>query len=89
MAPIDKLLSLDMGTDDCLYRLCRDLDSTSTVIYVHLLSLDILPLDSLTYGPDLIKELRRIVPTWDEPWTTLTVSRTSRGGGGEGGGGGE
>lgn len=65
MAPVDKLLSLDMGTDDCLYRLRRDLDSTSTVIYVHLQALDILPLDSLTYGPDLIKDLRLNIPTWD------------------------
>lgn len=75
MAPVDKLLSLDMGTDDCLYRLRRDLDSTSTVVYVHLRTLNILPYNSLTYGPDLVKEFRRNVPNWDEAWTTLTVSR--------------
>ena len=79
MAPVDKLLSLDMGTDDCLYRLRRELSSTSTVIYVHLRTLSILPADSLTYGPDLVKEFRLNVPNWDEPWTTLTVSREEGG----------
>ncbi|OBT50024.1 hypothetical protein VE04_10165 [Pseudogymnoascus sp. 24MN13] len=80
MAPVDKLLSLDMGTDDCLYRLRRDLSSTGTVIYVHLRTLDILPADSLTYGPDLVKEFRLNVPNWnDESWTTLTVSREEGG----------
>jgi hypothetical protein len=75
MHPIDTLLSLDMGTDDCLYRLRRDLSLTSTVIYVHLLTLSLLPPDSLTYGPDLIRDLRQTVPDWDGAWTTLTLSR--------------
>jgi hypothetical protein len=76
MSPIDILLSLDMGTEDCLYRLRRDLPSTSTVLYVHLLTLSLIPTDSLTYGPDLIRDLRRTIPDWDNgTWTTLTVSR--------------
>ncbi|KFY07755.1 hypothetical protein V492_06855 [Pseudogymnoascus sp. VKM F-4246] len=75
MPPKDTLLSLDMGTDDCLYRLRRDLPSTSTVIYIYLLTLSLLPTDSLTYGRNLIRDLRRTVPDWDEEWTTLTISR--------------
>ncbi|KFY71664.1 hypothetical protein V499_08151 [Pseudogymnoascus sp. VKM F-103] len=75
MALIDTLLSLGMGTEDCLYRLRRDLPSTSTVIYIHPLSLSLIPTDSLTYGLDLIRNLGRTVPDWDnEAWTTLTVS---------------
>jgi hypothetical protein len=75
MAVVDKLLSLDMGTDDCFYRLRRDFGSTSSVIYVHLRNLDIVAEDCQTYGPDLIKELRSKVKDWDGPWTTLTVFR--------------
>ncbi|OBT61377.1 hypothetical protein VE03_09240 [Pseudogymnoascus sp. 23342-1-I1] len=78
MPPKDNLLSLDMGTDDCLYRLHRDLDSTSTVIYVHLQTLSLLPTESLTYGPDLVKNLRLNVPSWDEPWMTLTITTQQR-----------
>jgi hypothetical protein len=75
MAPRDELLSLDMGTDDCFYRFRRDFELTSTVVYVHLQTLDIIPQDHQTYGPGLIKDLRSNVEVWDQQWTTLTVFR--------------
>ncbi|TAQ85620.1 hypothetical protein B7494_g6074 [Chlorociboria aeruginascens] len=75
MAPTDKLLSLDMGTHDCLYRFRRDFEPTSTVIYVHLQNLDIIAQDRQTYGPEVIQDLRSNVEVWDQQWTTLSVFR--------------
>jgi len=66
MAPTDKLLSLDMGIDDCFYRFQRDFELTSTVVYVHLQTLDIIAQDRRTYGPDVIKDLRSNVEVWDQ-----------------------
>jgi hypothetical protein len=75
MTPTDKLLSLDMGTHDCFYRLRRDFERTSTVVYVYLQDLDIIAQDRQTYGPDVIQDLRSQVDVWDQQWTTLTVFR--------------
>jgi len=75
MAPTDKLLSIDMGTHDCFYRFRRDLELTSTVVYVHLQNLDIIAQDRQTYGPEVIDDLRKNVEVWDQQWTTLTVFR--------------
>jgi hypothetical protein len=75
MDPIDKTLSLDMGDDDCFYRLRRDFEQTRTVIYGHLKSLNVIAQDHRTYGPDIIKELRKNMERWDQEWTTLTVFR--------------
>jgi hypothetical protein len=41
MKPTDTMLSLDMGSDDCLYRFRRDANNTSIVVYVHFKPLDI------------------------------------------------
>ncbi len=75
MAPQDKLLSLDMGNEDCFYRFRRDCEFTRTVVYVHLQNLDIIAQDRQTYGPEVIKDLRSNVEVWDQQWTTLTVFR--------------
>ncbi|KAF2790759.1 hypothetical protein K505DRAFT_75680 [Melanomma pulvis-pyrius CBS 109.77] len=69
----DTLLSLDMGTKDCFYRIRRDYADSSSVVYVHLQDLDILCEDSRTYGPSVIHDLSLMVDGWDRSWTTLTV----------------
>jgi len=79
MAPTDKLLSLDMSENDCLYRFRRDYELSSTVIYVHLKNLDIIAQERQTYGPDVIKDLQSIVEVWDQQWTTLSVFRQEGG----------
>jgi hypothetical protein len=73
MEPTDTLLSLDMSTHDCYYRFRRDFKHISTVIYAHVQDLDIIPQDCQTYGPDVIRELRKSVEVWNQQWTTLTV----------------
>lgn len=73
MEPVDKLLSLDMSPDDCYYRFRRDFEHTSTVVYVHVQDLAIIPEDKQTYGPDVIKVLKGKVDVWNQHWTTLTV----------------
>jgi RIO1 family len=73
--PNETLLSLDMGTKDCFYRIRRDFQTASTVAYVHLQDLDILAEDRQTYGPSVIRDLRSIIDVWTQPWTTLTVFR--------------
>ena len=67
-----------MGTRDCFYRFRRDFELTSTVVYVHLQTLDIIAQDRRTYGPEVIKDLRNNVEVWDQQWTTLTVFREDR-----------
>lgn len=79
MAPTDKLLSLDMSRNDCLYRFRMDSELSSTVIYVHLKNLDIIAQDRQTYGPDVIKDLQSIVKVWSQQWTTLSVFRQEGG----------
>ncbi|KAF2802116.1 uncharacterized protein BDZ99DRAFT_402048 [Mytilinidion resinicola] len=75
MEPTDTLLSLDMSPHDCYYRFRRDFNYISTVIYVHVRDLGIIPQDCQTYGPDVIKELGKAVEVWNQQWTTLTVFR--------------
>jgi hypothetical protein len=75
MVPTETMLPLDMGLDDCFYRLKRDSDSPVAMIYAHLKTLDIIPEDSRTYGPDLVKELKKNGDVWDQEWTTLAVFR--------------
>lgn len=67
----DELLSAEVSEVDGLYRLRRD----RTVIYVDLQALDIVKPDNRTWGPGLLKDLRRNVDIWDHPWTTLTILR--------------
>jgi hypothetical protein len=62
-----------MSAHDVYYRLRRDFNHISTVVYVHVQDLDIIPRDRQTYGPDVIKELRKSVEVWNQRWTTLTV----------------
>ncbi|KAF2241476.1 hypothetical protein BU26DRAFT_544493 [Trematosphaeria pertusa] len=71
--PKDIVLSLDMGTKDCFYRIRRDHTDTSSVVYVHLQDLDILDEDSRTYGPSIVRNLSLVVDAWNHSWTTLTV----------------
>ncbi len=73
MEPVDTLLSLDLSLHDCYYRLRRDFEHNSTVVYVHVQDLAIIPQDRQTYGPDVIKVLKGKVDVWNQHWTTLTV----------------
>jgi hypothetical protein len=72
MEPTDTLLSVDLSTLDCYYRFRRDFRDFSTVVYVHVQNLAILP-DCQTYGPDVIKSLKTTVKVWNKRWTTLRV----------------
>ncbi|GKZ34884.1 hypothetical protein AbraIFM66950_005281 [Aspergillus brasiliensis] len=73
MAVKDTLLSLDMGFEDCLYRIRRDNQTRTRVVYVALNYLDLIPEESRTYGPDVIRELSKLREWYDETWETLTV----------------
>jgi hypothetical protein len=74
----DILLSLDMGPTDCLYRIRREEGSSQRVVYVVITDLDIIPEDSRTYGPDLLRELARL-KGWYDTWDTLTVYKNESG----------
>ncbi|PGG96183.1 hypothetical protein AJ80_09864 [Polytolypa hystricis UAMH7299] len=54
------LLSLDLGLNDCLYRIRRDERSTKRVVYVVIKDLDIIPEEYRTCGPDVIRELSKL-----------------------------
>ena len=71
--PVDTLLSLDPGKQDCYYRFRRDLERASTIVYVYVQDLSIIPQDQQTYGPDVIKVLKNGVEVWNQRWKTLTV----------------
>lgn len=51
MSTKDTVLSLDLGQEDCLYRILREDSLLKIIVYVHLRQLDLIPEDSRTYGP--------------------------------------
>lgn len=78
MAVTDTLLSLDLGLRDCLYRIRRDDKTNRRVVYVTVKDLDIIPEESRTYGPDVIRELSKL-REWYDTWETLTVYKDESG----------
>ncbi|KAJ5111927.1 hypothetical protein NUU61_001557 [Penicillium alfredii] len=78
MAAKDILLSLDLGLKDCFYRIRREVHHGSKVIYVVVKSLDIIPEESQTYGPAVIRELSKL-NVWYSAWNTLTVFKDEGG----------
>lgn len=78
MAVTDTLLSLDLGLRDCLYRIRRDNKTNRRVVYVTVKDLDIIPEESRTYGPDVIRELSKL-REWYDTWETLTVYKDESG----------
>lgn len=72
MSTKDTVLSIDLGTDDCLYRILRETTSQKRVLYVDLKRLDIIPEDWNTYGPRVIRELSKL-EGWQDDWKTLTI----------------
>ncbi|AEO64115.1 8f74d80c-9d20-4583-b429-502a4e2bdbf8 [Thermothielavioides terrestris] len=69
---MDTLLSLDLGFDDCLYRIRRVSGTVNRVLYVTVTNLAIIPEEKRTYGPSVIKELSKL-KEWNGDWKTLTV----------------
>jgi hypothetical protein len=70
---------MNMGPHDCFYRFRRDLTDASTIVYVHVKNLDIIPQQCQTYGPDVINVLEKNVGGWDQQWTTLEVCSDANG----------
>jgi len=64
-----------MSPHNYYYQFQRDSNYIRTVIYVHVGDLSIIPQDCQTYGPDVIRELGKIMEVWNQQWTTLTVFR--------------
>ncbi|PYH90238.1 hypothetical protein BO71DRAFT_402374 [Aspergillus ellipticus CBS 707.79] len=77
--PTDKVLSIDLSFTDCIYRIHRCTAKTNRIIYVTLKALDIIPEESQTYGPDVIRQLSKL-ENWNKEWVTLTVDRDQNGG---------
>lgn len=77
----DTVLSIDLTEKDCLYRILReDQDSSQKrVVYVHLKHLDIIPEDSRTYGPLVIRAFSKL-SEWMNGWKTLIISQCESGG---------
>jgi hypothetical protein len=72
MRPSDTMLSLDLGPNDCLYRIRRIFGEVSKVVYVTITNPDIIPEERRTYGPSVVAELSKL-NEWNYHWTTLTV----------------
>lgn len=70
----EKLLSLDMGLHDCLYRIQRDCENERRIVYVKIIPIAIIPEEDRTYGPTVIQHLKK-VDHWYDHWDTLTVSK--------------
>ncbi|WEW57690.1 hypothetical protein PRK78_003157 [Emydomyces testavorans] len=78
MAVKDTLLCLDLSFEDCLYRICRDDNGSKRVVYVAVMNLEIIPEQSRTYGPDVIRELSKL-KEWYDMWDTITVYKDQTG----------
>ncbi|KAH0844297.1 Protein kinase-like domain protein [Fonsecaea pedrosoi] len=70
----DTLLDLDLGPEDCFYRLRRESHDETRVVYVHVTDISILPEDAVTSNDELIRALSKL-SGWYDKWTTFTVSR--------------
>jgi hypothetical protein len=70
---MDSMLSLDLGPNDCLYRIRRASETVNLVVYVTVTNLAIIPEEDRTYGPFVIKELSKL-KEWTKSWTTLRVN---------------
>jgi predicted Ser/Thr protein kinase len=70
MASNDKVLDVDIGSDDILYRVLR---SSNHIVYIRVTPPSIIPEDKQTYSPDTIRELAKHSP-WSQHWTTLTIN---------------
>jgi hypothetical protein len=68
----EEILSLDLERNDLLYRIRRG----PRIVYVNVLHEDIIPWECQT-KPSRIRKKLRLVPRWNEEWTTLTVQKTS------------
>lgn len=74
---MDTLLSLDLGSRDCLYRIRRCSPEAGRVIYVTT-DLAVIPEQIRTDGPAVIAELRKL-QEWSDTWTTLRVHKDDKG----------
>ncbi|QUC24017.1 uncharacterized protein UV8b_08258 [Ustilaginoidea virens] len=74
----DTVWSIDLGPDDCLYRILRENGREQRVVYVLLRHLDLIPEESRTWGPGVIRELSKLAD-WDGGWKTLTISKDDSG----------
>ncbi|KAJ5093214.1 hypothetical protein N7456_009075 [Penicillium angulare] len=74
MHGMEEVLSLDLMENDFLYRIRRD----SRIVYVSVLHADIVPAGERTDSFRILSHLR-VVPKWDDHWTTLTVRKGSDG----------
>ncbi|CZT18448.1 uncharacterized protein RCC_04293 [Ramularia collo-cygni] len=65
----DKVLDIDIGDDDILYRVQR----SNNIVYVRVMPPTMIPNETQrTFGPYVIKELATHTP-WSQRWTTLTI----------------
>lgn len=68
------VLNVDVGPDDGLYRIQRD----RKVLYVLLKYLELIPEDSRTLGPRIIRELSKL-EQWFDNWDTITIDKDQTG----------
>ncbi|KAK4099823.1 hypothetical protein N658DRAFT_487403 [Parathielavia hyrcaniae] len=69
----DSILSLDLGPNDCLYRIRRRVSGTrNRVVYVTITNLAVIPEEKRTYGPSVVEELSKL-REWNQDWSTLRV----------------
>lgn len=78
MVAKDSVLSFELGLKDCLYRICRDENGTKRVVYAVRKDLDIIPEESQTYGPEVIRELSKL-KEWYITWNALTIYKDETG----------
>ncbi|PVH98622.1 hypothetical protein DM02DRAFT_615653 [Periconia macrospinosa] len=72
MTASDTMLNCLVDSSECLYRVRRGMGQSSRIVYVCIEDPTIVPEDERTYGPSLLKHLKKL-PEWNQIWTTLTI----------------
>lgn len=75
----DVVLDVEASDVDCLYRIARQSNTLTRVVYVTICDADIIPANERTESSLVLRNLRKLADWYDQSWHTMKVSKTQYG----------